>query len=120
MADLKGCTVGSGYRICQARTRLPPIAPESGPSRRMSAEPMAEAIGSQVDYDTRHKQGPYLTDVLIASIILAGHLEDPAPRVVAMGDAFAFQSIRLTQADCGTVLTHAQYQLGSLYEALGC
>jgi HD-like signal output (HDOD) protein len=84
------------------------------------AEPMAEAIGSQADYETRHKLGANLTDVLIVSILLGRLVEAPAPRVIATHAAFAFQSIGLTEADCATILTHTEYQLGTLYETLGC
>ena len=61
-----------------------------------------------------------LSDVLIASVILADSLEAPDPRTVEMNGASAFQSIGLSEQDCAAILAHAERQLGSLQDALGC
>lgn len=84
------------------------------------AEEMSDAIGDQADRERRRKQEADLSDVLVVSIVLAEHLSKPAPRVVAVDELVAFATIGLTAADCATILTHAEYQLGSLQDALGC
>jgi hypothetical protein len=61
-----------------------------------------------------------LSDVLIASVILAGSWEAPDPRTVEMNGASAFQTIGLSEQDYAAILTHAERQLGSLQDALGC
>ena len=84
------------------------------------AEVMAEAIGAQGDTQARHKQAVTLSDILVVSIILADLLQPPPPRVIEVTGIFAFEAIGLTATDCATLLTHAEYQLGALHEALGC
>ncbi len=84
------------------------------------AEQMAEAVGDQADYERRFKHEPDLTDVLIASIVLGGALGGPAPRAIAMEGIGAFQIIGLTQQDCDAILSHAEVQIHSFHEALGC
>jgi hypothetical protein len=37
-----------------------------------------------------------------------------------MNGASAFQTIGLSEQDCAAILTHAERQLGSLQDALGC
>jgi HD-like signal output (HDOD) protein len=83
------------------------------------AQEMAEAVGDQGEFERRRKNAD-LTDVLVASIILGEALRQPAPRAVDLTSSTAFQTIGLGQEDCAAVLTHAQYQLGALHEALGC
>lgn len=83
-------------------------------------EEMAEAIGDQLEYEPRRRHEADLTDVLIASIVLADALKSPAPRAIAMQGISAFQSINLNEQDCAAILTHAEYQVGSLHDALGC
>jgi HD-like signal output (HDOD) protein len=84
------------------------------------AEEMSEAIGDQSDRDRRRKHEADLSDILVVSIVLAEHLSKPAPRTVAVDGLAAFATIGLTAKDCATILTHAEYQLGSLQDALGC
>jgi HD-like signal output (HDOD) protein len=80
---------------------------------------MADAVGDQGEFDRRRKTAD-LTDVLVASIILAEALRQPQPRTVDLDITTAFQTIGLRQEDCTAILTHAEYQLGSLRESLGC
>jgi len=84
------------------------------------AEEMSEAVGDQMDRDRRRKHEADLSDVLLASTALAEHLDAPAPRVVAIDELPVFATIGLSAQDCSTILTHAEYQLGSLQDALGC
>jgi HD-like signal output (HDOD) protein len=83
-------------------------------------EEMAEAVGDQLEYEPRRRHEADLTDVLIVSIVLADALKSPAPRHIAMQDISAFQTINLSDQDCAAILTHAEYQVGSLHDALGC
>jgi HD-like signal output (HDOD) protein len=84
------------------------------------AEEMCEAVGDQADYERRRKHDPDLTDILIVSTVLAEAMKRPAPRVIPAKGITSFQTIGLKAEDCSAILTHAEYQLGSLYEALGC
>jgi HD-like signal output (HDOD) protein len=84
------------------------------------AEEMAEAIGDQFEYERRWRHDPDLTDILIVSIVLASALHSPAPREIAMEGISAFQTLNLSNQDCEAILTHAEYQVGSLHDALGC
>ncbi len=84
------------------------------------AEEMSEAVGNQGEYDRRRKHEADLTDVLIASIVLGEALKMPVPRTVDMQGVNAFPSIGLSAPDCAAILTHAEYQLASLKDALGC
>ena len=84
------------------------------------AEEMAEAVNDQDAYERRPRNAADLSDVLIASVILAGSWEAPDPRTVEMNGASAFQTIGLSEQDCAAILTHAERQLGSLQDALGC
>ncbi len=86
------------------------------------AEPMCEAIGEQCEADRRRKSEATLTDVLIASIVLADVLAMPEPQVIGNEgiNSFinSFISIGLTPADCGAVLAQAEAQIRLVHEAL--
>ena len=84
------------------------------------AEAMSEAVGLQGDYEYGRKHVPDLTDVLIAAVVLAQALKEPEPRLVDMIGIHAFHRLGLTAEDCAAILKHAEYQLGSLHEVLGC
>jgi hypothetical protein len=47
-------------------------------------------------------------------------LRRPGPRVIDLSASTVFQTLGLASHDCAVILTHADYQLGSLHEALGC
>lgn len=81
---------------------------------------MAEAVGDQLDYDRKSRREPDLTDILIISVVLAEALEQTPVKAVEMGEVSSFQHMGFTQDDCLATLKHAQYQLGSLHDALGC
>jgi HD-like signal output (HDOD) protein len=84
------------------------------------AEEMSEAIGDQLDRDRRRKHDADLSDILVVSIVLAEHMKEPAPRNIAVDGLAAFATIGLSAQDCGNILEHAEYHLGSLQDALGC
>jgi HD-like signal output (HDOD) protein len=81
---------------------------------------MCEAVGDQFDGDRRRRTDADLSDVLFVSIVMAQYLKQPAPRTVEIEGMAAFATIGLSVPDCATILTHAEYQLGSLLDALGC
>jgi HD-like signal output (HDOD) protein len=84
------------------------------------AEEMANAVGEQEDTQRKRKHEPDLTDILIIGIALGQALLQPAPRTIKVEEIPAFGMIGLSDQDCTTILTHAEYQLGSLQDALGC
>lgn len=84
------------------------------------AEEMSAAVGDQRDHDRRHRGAADLTDVLVASIGIAEALAALAPRTVNLQGVCAFTTIGLTVEDCTAILAHAELQLASLQDALGC
>jgi HD-like signal output (HDOD) protein len=84
------------------------------------ADEMSNAIGDQRDSERKRKHDADLTDILIVGIALGEALNTPAPRVVDVDSIGAFATIGLSVQDCATIMTHAEYQLGSLQDALGC
>jgi HD-like signal output (HDOD) protein len=81
---------------------------------------MCNAVGDQNDFERRWKRDEELSDILIASVALAPALTNPASRTVATAGISAFHNIRMTEQDCAVVLNHAEWQLASLHDALGC
>ncbi len=84
------------------------------------AAEMADAVGEQCDTDRKRRTEADLSDVLIVSIALGEALKKPAPRDVRVDEIASFATIGLSVQDCTTILMHAEYQLGSLQDALGC
>jgi HD-like signal output (HDOD) protein len=84
------------------------------------SEVIANAINDQADHHRKPTQAADLTDVLIASIVLADAMDQPAPYVVDVSSVNSLQSIGVSEQDCAVILTHAEYQLASLHDALGC
>jgi HD-like signal output (HDOD) protein len=84
------------------------------------AEEMCEAVANQCDCERTRKREAELSDILIVGIVLGEALRMPAPRVVDIEDIAAFLTIGLLDQDCADILTHAEQQLGSLQDALGC
>jgi HD-like signal output (HDOD) protein len=84
------------------------------------AEEMADAVGEQEDTQRKRKHEADLTDILIIGIALGHALQQPAPRTINVAELAAFGMIGLSEQDCATILTHAEYQLESLQDALGC
>jgi HD-like signal output (HDOD) protein len=81
---------------------------------------MAESVGDQLDYDRKTHREPDLTDILIVSVALAEALEQTPAKTIEMAGIGSFHSMGFTQEDCAATVKHAQYQLGSLHDALGC
>jgi HD-like signal output (HDOD) protein len=83
-------------------------------------EAMSEAVGDQADYDRIPPREPDLTDVLIVGIALAEELGRAPTAELQIRQKSSFGRLGLTNDDCVTTLKHAEYQLGSLHDALGC
>ncbi len=81
---------------------------------------IADAIGSQWDTERKRGHDVDLSDVLIAGLMLGKHMQMPAPRKIETQGVPAFAAIGLSEQDCGEILLHAEYQLGSLQDTLGC
>jgi HD-like signal output (HDOD) protein len=84
------------------------------------AEEMSAAVGDQEEHLRKRRPESDLLDVLIVSIALGEALKMPVPRHINIEGINAFPAIGLTAGDCAVILTHAEYQLGSLQESLGC
>jgi HD-like signal output (HDOD) protein len=82
---------------------------------------ICEAVGAQDDVDRERKRNHEvdLIDVLMAAVALSQFVNLPAPRTVQV-QGTALAAIGLSDADCDAILKHAEYQLASLQDALGC
>jgi HD-like signal output (HDOD) protein len=83
------------------------------------AEEMCEAVGEQMDHERRWKHAAGLADVLVASLLLADALAEPAPRTVATDGINVFLTVGIAAADCGGILGEADRQISMVHEALG-
>jgi len=82
------------------------------------AEALCDAVGEQGDMDRRWKHAATLTDILIASLVLADALQMPEPRSLGTEGIDAFLSIGVTPADCTAILSEADEQIRQVHEAL--
>jgi HD-like signal output (HDOD) protein len=83
------------------------------------SDPMCDAVGEQGELERKWKHEATLTDVLIASMLLADALKTAGPRVVATEASNAYLRIGATPADCGAILAQAEEQIRLVHEALG-
>jgi HD-like signal output (HDOD) protein len=83
------------------------------------AESLCDAIGDQNDLERRWKHEATLTDVLIASLMLADVLPASPPRTIDTQGINAFLSVGITAADCDGILRQADEQIRLVKEALG-
>jgi HD-like signal output (HDOD) protein len=84
------------------------------------AEQMCEAVADQGQFERKHRHEADLSDILIAGIVLGDALKRPAPRVVDMEGIVAFLTLHISDQECAAILTHAERQIGTLQDALGC
>lgn len=82
------------------------------------AEDMCTAVGEQADYERRRRHEAGLTDVLIASIVLAEALNTPAPRGVRTEGINAFLTVGIRPEDCAAILDEAEQQIRLVHAAL--
>jgi HD-like signal output (HDOD) protein len=81
---------------------------------------MCEAIGNQRDYTRKSPGKADITDVLVASVLLAEALLERNGDLGGCTDASAFTSLDLTSADLTAVLKHTALSLQSVRDTLGC
>jgi HD-like signal output (HDOD) protein len=82
-------------------------------------EAIAEAVGSQQDFDHDAKQADH-ADILIVSLVLAAALRPGAARTVNVGPVKSFHRLGLKAEDCRSALRYTQQHIGALRSALGC
>jgi HD-like signal output (HDOD) protein len=83
------------------------------------AEEMCDAVGEQVDHERRWKHEAALSDVLIASLVLADALKTPEPRAATATEGInAFQTVGVKAVDGPAILSEAEKQIRLVYAAL--
>ena len=82
------------------------------------AEEICDAVGEQADHERRWKHEAALSDVLIASLVIAEALNTPEPRVVVTSGISAFQTVGVAADDCAAILVEAEKQIALVHEAL--
>jgi HD-like signal output (HDOD) protein len=82
------------------------------------AEEMCDAVGEQEDHERRWKHEAALSDVLIASLMLADALQTPEPHAVATEGVNAFLTVAVKAEDCSAILSEAERQITLVHEAL--
>jgi HD-like signal output (HDOD) protein len=79
---------------------------------------MCEAVGHQNDYAHRSKHGADITDVLIASVLLADALIERSGDLARCAGVSAFTALNLTPPDLEAILRHTEHTLASVRDAL--
>ncbi|HEV7614355.1 MAG TPA: HDOD domain-containing protein [Steroidobacteraceae bacterium] len=82
------------------------------------AEEMCDAVGEQADRERRWKHEAALTDVLIASLVLADALKTPGSHDGMTKGVNAFQTVGVAAEDCAAILSEAEKQISLVHEAL--
>ncbi len=82
------------------------------------AEEMCYAVGEQADHERRWKHEAGLSDVLIASLILADVLKTPERAAAATKGVNAFLTVAVKAEDCSAILEEAERQISLVHEAL--
>ncbi len=82
------------------------------------AEEMCYAVGEQADHERRWKHEAGLSDVLIASLILADVLKAPERAAAATEGVSAFLTVAVKAEDCSAILEEAERQISLVHEAL--
>ncbi len=82
------------------------------------AEELCDAVGEQGDHERRWKHEAGLSDVLIASLLLAETLKMPEPRALPTEGVNAFLSVKVAAEDCPAILAEAENQIRLVHEAL--
>jgi HD-like signal output (HDOD) protein len=82
------------------------------------AEELCEAVGEQEDYDRRWRHEAALSDVLIASLLLAESLNTPEPREAVTEGKSVFLTVGVRAEECPAILAEAEQQIRLVHEAL--
>jgi HD-like signal output (HDOD) protein len=80
---------------------------------------MCEAVGNQNCYARKSKRAADITDVLVASVILADALLERGGDLTRCAGVQAFASLALGEQELGAILRHTEHALESLRDALG-
>jgi len=75
-------------------------------------------VGEQADHERRQKHAAALSDVLIASLVLADALATPEPRVVATEGINAFLTVGVKAQEGPVILSEAETQIRLVRQAL--
>ena len=81
---------------------------------------MCEAIGSQNDYARQSRRGADITDVLIASVLLADAVLERDGDLARCSGVNAFAALNLSPNELTAILKHTEHSLDSLRDSLGC
>jgi HD-like signal output (HDOD) protein len=81
---------------------------------------MCEAIGNQNDYKRKSRGEADITDVLVASVLLAEALLERSGDLAKCADVVAFASLKLTSDNLAAILKHTELSLQSVRDSLGC
>jgi hypothetical protein len=81
---------------------------------------VCEAIARQNDYARSSTRAADITDVVIASVVLAESLLDGAGDLTRCVGVNAFERLGLGHKELVATLKHTEYRLVSLRETLGC
>jgi HD-like signal output (HDOD) protein len=82
------------------------------------AEDMCQAVGEQTDHERRWKHEAALTDVLIASLVLAEALQAPGRAAAETLGINAFLTVGVKAEDCSAILAQAERQISLVHDAL--
>ena len=80
---------------------------------------VCEAIGSQNDHARSSKRAADITDVVIASVVLAESLLESGCDLTRCAGVTAFERLGLGPKELTATLKHTEYRLSSLRETLG-
>jgi HD-like signal output (HDOD) protein len=80
---------------------------------------MCQAVGDQKNYDRKTKRAADITDVLIASVVLAEALFDHHGNLARCAQVSAFSALNLSDDRLTAILKHTEYTLESLRSAFG-
>ncbi|HEX4151913.1 MAG TPA: HDOD domain-containing protein [Steroidobacteraceae bacterium] len=83
-------------------------------------EILCEAVASQRDYGRVSKRAADITDIVIASVVLAEALLESDGDLARCADVTAFERLGLGPKELEATLMNTQYRLGSLRDTLGC
>jgi HD-like signal output (HDOD) protein len=80
---------------------------------------VCNAVGSQNDYQRSSKRAADITDVVIASVVLAESLLESNRDLTRCAGVTAFQRLGLGTKELTATLKHTEYRMSSLRETLG-
>ena len=80
---------------------------------------MCEAVGQQHDYERKSKRRADITDVLIASVLLADALLERQGDLARCAGVNAIAALGFREEDLRAILRHTEHTLASLRETLG-